>query len=279
MKKIIVAFDSLKFSETAMNYAIHYAKLINAHLVGVFLDDSAYTSYKIYDLVTTEGSSVKKMHEYDEQDKATRARSATTFENACRIAGLNHSIHHDRNVAIQELLHESIYADLVIISRKETLTHYEEDIPTTFVREFLTDVQCPVIIVPEKYAPVEKLIILYDGEPSSVHAVKMYNYIFTIPEYNTTEVVYVKSIDDTSHMADNRLMKEFMKKHFPATLYKVLKGFPEQEIVAYLKEQKKNSMIVLGAYRRGRVSRWFRPSMADILMKEINAPLFIAHNK
>jgi nucleotide-binding universal stress UspA family protein len=70
-----------------------------------------------------------------------------------------------------------------------------------------------------------------------------------------------------------------MKRHFPGAGYNVLKGIAEVEITEYLKTQKQNLLIVLGAYRRGRVSRWFRQSMADVLMKELKAPLFIAHNK
>lgn len=38
-------------------------------------------------------------------------------------------------------------------------------------------------------------------------------------------------------------------------------------------------LVVLGAYRRNELSRWFKTSMADTLMKELDTPLFIAHNK
>jgi len=279
MKKIIAAFDGLKFSESTLNYAIHLAKLTGSHIVGVFLDDITYTSYKIYDVITQEGELNQKLSEYDDKDRATRNEAVSAFEHACRIAGLNHSIHRDKNIAIQELLHESIYADLLVIDKKETLTHYEENLPTRFIRDLLTDVQCPVLIAPEKYNPVEKLVFLYDGEPSSIFAIKMYSYLFPIPEYTTAEVVSVRSMDDTLHLPDNQLMKEFMKRHFRNVQYKVLKGFPADEVIHYLKEQSQNTMVVSGAYKRGRASRWFRPSMADILMKEFKVPLFIAHNK
>jgi len=262
-----------------MNYAVHTAKLIDAHLVGVFLDDITYTSYKIYDLVASEGVLDKKLDQYDKIDKHTRDKAVDAFENACRIAGLTYSVHRDRNVAIQELLHESIYADLLIVDKNETLTHYEENIPTRFIRDLLSDVQCPVLIVPGKYKRAEKLVLLYDGEPSSVHSVKMYSYLFTIAEYTSAEVVSVRGMDDSLHVPDNHLMKEFMKRHFHAVKYKVLKGIPEDEIISYLKEQPQDTVVVVGAYKRGRVSRWLRPSMADVLMKELKVPLFIAHNK
>lgn len=279
MKKIIAAFDGLKFSESTLNYAVHTAKLLNAHLVGVFLDDITYTSYKIYDLVSTEGPMEAKMKVYDEKDKIARDESVEQFENACRIAGINHNIHRDRNVSIQELLHESIYADLLIIDKKETFTHYEENAPTRFIRDLLCDVQCPVIVVPEMYSRSDKIVMLYDGDPSSVHAIKMYNYIYSQAGYNSVEVISVLPLEKSSHIPDRRLMKEFMKRHYPTTEYKALKGLAEHEIVLYLKEQKENVLVILGAYRRGRVSMWLRESMADVLMKELKLPLFIAHHK
>jgi nitrogenase subunit NifH len=198
---------------------------------------------------------------------------------ACRKAGITFSIHHDKSIALQELLHESIYCDLLVIDAKETLTHYEEKKPTRFIRELLTDIQCPVLIVPPKYKLFEKIFLLYDGEPSSIFAIKMFSYLFPFLENINTEIISVKNPGQTLHLPDNKLMKEYMKRHKPAAEYKVIKGLPEIEIVQYLKQQPKEIMIVLGAYRRGKVSRWFRESMADYLMKELAVPLFIAHNK
>jgi nucleotide-binding universal stress UspA family protein len=279
MKKIIAAFDGLKFSESTKEYSIYFAQLTGAHLVGVFLDDITYTSYKIYDLIAKKGVSEKRLKQYEEKDRATRDKAVTNFEKACQTARLNYSIHRDRNVAIQELLHESIYTDLLIIDSRETLTHYDENLPTRFIRNLLSDVQCPVLLVPRKYKPIEKIILLYDGEPSSVFALKMFSYMLSAAVNTETEVVSVNNPDQTLHVPDNKLMKEFMKRHYPEASYNVLKGLPEVEITGHLKKQTKNILVVLGAYRRGMVSRWFRTSMADILMKELNAPLFIAHNK
>ena len=70
-----------------------------------------------------------------------------------------------------------------------------------------------------------------------------------------------------------------MKRHFPQAYYTVLNGYADVEITENLKAQENNVLVVLGAYERSRVSRWFRESMADILMADTDAPLFIAHNK
>ncbi len=280
MKKIIAAFDGLKFSESTRDYAVEIAKQNDAHLVGLFLEDLAYHSYKIYDLITDEGGGLdtKRKH-LEKKDEKTRAIAVANFETACLKAGLQYTIHKDKNIAIQELLKESIYADLVIIDSSETLLNHLENVPTQFIHELLPDVQCPVMLVPHKFKPVDKLVLLFDGEPSSVHAIKMLSYTMAALKKYPTEVVTVNAFNQEHHVPDSRLMKEFMKRHFPEATYITLKGLVETEIVSFLKAQKGTPLVVLGAYRRGKVSRWFRPSMADILMKELKFPLFIAHSK
>lgn len=280
MKKIIAAFDGLKYSTCTRDYAVEIAKQSDAHLVGVFLDDATYTSYKIYELLADQGISESKLKKYEAKDKLTRKSASADFENACQKASLQYTIHHDHNIAINELKHESIYADLLIIDAKETLTHYDEKPPTRFIRDLLGDVQCPVVLINQKYKPIEKIVMLYDGEPSSVHAVKMFSYTMPyLKDQALAEIISVKKPGSTLHVPDYNLMKEYMKRHYAKAVYTVLKGLAEEEIVSLLKEEKQQIMVVLGAYRRGMVSRWFRESMADILMRELKMPLFVAHNK
>jgi len=279
MNKIVAAFDGLKFSEGTKSYSIEMAKQEDTHLVGVFLDDFTYTSYKIYDLIRSKGVAEDKLKRLDAEDEETRKKASVKFEQACRKAGINYSIHHDRSIALRELLHESIYSDLLIIDAKETFTHYTQKVPTRFIRELLGDVQCPVLLVPSRYKPVEKVLLLYDGSPTSVYAVKMFCYLLPQCTKLPAEVISVKNMSKDMHLPDNRLMKEFMKRHFPQAAYTVRKGIPEEEILDIVKGQQENVMVVLGAYRRGEVSRWFRASMADKLMKGVKVPLFIAHNK
>jgi nucleotide-binding universal stress UspA family protein len=279
MKKILAVIDGLKYSESTTAYAVYIAKQTNSHLVGIFLDDVTYHSYKIYDLVSKQGEvNEEKMASLEKKDEVDRVVSSNKFSRACQEAGINYSVHHDRNIAIHELIHESIFADLLIIDNKETFTHYEERLPTRFVRELLSEVQCPVLVVPQKFKPFEKTVFLYDGEPASVYAIRAYSYLFEEFKDLATEVISVKSSRETLHVPDNRLMKEFMKRHFAKTDYTVLRGEAETEIEKHLKGNKQDLLIVLGAYNRGMVSRWLRPSLADILMEDINKPLFIAHH-
>ena len=90
MEKIIAAFDGLQYSESTRDYAVDLAKQADTHLVGVFLDDPSYTSYKIYDLIAKEGVSEDKLNKFELKDKSARAASSADFEKACQKAGLEY---------------------------------------------------------------------------------------------------------------------------------------------------------------------------------------------
>ncbi|MCR8560810.1 universal stress protein [Mucilaginibacter sp. BJC16-A38] len=279
MKKISAIFDGLKFSHATMAYAIKMAESSKALLSGVFLDDFLYHSNNVFDSSKDRdifGEHIKKLQN---EDKAIRQQSIAIFNAACIKAGINYVIHHDKSFAIDELLKESIYSDMLLIGADETMSPVKEEPPTSFIRSVLAATQCPVMVVPTECKAIEKVILLYDGKPSSVFAIKMFNYMFPWMRDLQTVVLSVTGAKTTLIFPDDPLIKEFVKCHYPNADYVLLPGEPEDKIPAYLGKAGQSSLIVMGAYRRSQVSRLFKTSMADIIMNELSMPLFIAHNK
>ncbi|TWF40623.1 nucleotide-binding universal stress UspA family protein [Chitinophaga polysaccharea] len=282
MQKIAAIFDGFRFSESTLHYAIWIAAHQGAHLTGVFPDDLTYNSFNLYQLLK-EGTDQAIIGQLEEEDEERRKAAAGKFEAACQKAGIPYSVHRNKNISLLSALEESIYADLLVIDVRETFMHDVSKPPTRFIRDLLTDVQCPVLIVPAQistppvFSNVTNMVLLYDGEPSSVYAIKMYSYLFSSWQSLPTTVLSVNP--EGTHFENKHLIKDFIRKHFPDAVYKIMEGEPEEEIVTYLLGQQEGTAIVLGAYRRSSVSRWFRRSMADLLMQALSFPLFIAHNK
>jgi len=280
MKKFLGVFDGYKMSKSTMEYAIQLTKASDAHLIGVFLDDFIYRSYSIYKVITTADDYEATMKELDEKDKKKRDDAVQQFQKACEKATIQFSIHRDKSIALQELKQESMFADLIIINEYETFTRHKEQPPTQFIKDLLRDVQCPILAVPGTFKPINKIVLLYDGRPSSLHAIKMFSYLFGNLQHLPVEVLTIKDNSLTSlKLPENKLMREFIKRHFPDATYIVEKGNAEEQIINYLNNRKENELAVLGAYQRNDLSRLFKASMADILMKELDMPLFIAYNK
>src|SRR6476620_10184967 len=112
MKKIIAAFDGLKYSESAALYAIQLAKLYGAKIFGVFLEDFTYHSYSITDLAADDYPEAHAA-QLNRMDAETRERATSHFAQQCEESGVIFSIHREKNIAITELIHESRFADLI----------------------------------------------------------------------------------------------------------------------------------------------------------------------
>lgn len=279
MKKFLAVFDGFNMSKSTLDYAIQLTEVADAHLVGVFLDEFIYRSYNLVKVMKTYKNYAEKIKELDAKDKKKRDEAAQQFQKACTKAGIHFSIHRDKGFAINDLTRESMFADLLVINEFEAFTRNSQELPTGFMKDLLRDVQCPVLVVPNNFKTVDKIVLLYDGGPSSLYAVKMFSYLFAGFMEVPVEVVTVKEhAMATSRVPDNKLMREFIKRHFPKASFTVIKGEAEEQITGHLRNHQENELVVMGAYRRSEFSRWLKTSMADILMKELDTPLFIAHH-
>lgn len=277
MKNFLAVFDGFKMSDSTLQYAIDLSKAENAHLTGVFLDDMIYRNYDVIKVIRESGDYEHKMAVLDEKDTIKRDQAVSQFQKACTKAGISFTVHRDKSFAIQELKEESMFADLMIIDENETFSREHEMPPTRFLRDLLGDIQCPVIVVPKYLKPIESIVLLYDGRPSSLYAIKYFNYLLKGHKSLPIEVFTVNEHSHGLHLPDNKKMREFIKRHFPGANCIVRNGDATLEILDHLERRSGNELVVLGAYKRSELSRWFKESMADLLMRNLHTPLFIAH--
>lgn len=280
MKKFLAVFDGYHFSSSTLRFAIQLATEAKAQLVGVFLDEASYRSFNIAQVLTTDKDADTRIRNLEERDQKRRDEAVRQFQAVCGKAAVSYIVHRDRGVAVQELIQETMFADLLIIDKGENFSRKRQKPPTAFVRHLLSALQCPALLVPSGYKKIDHITLLYDGEPSSTYALRQFSYLMGNMNGVNVEMLTVKPTSAAgTRLPHNKLIREWMKKHFPKAIFTVLKGDAELKVVKHLKGRAANDLVVLGAYRRSEVSRWFRASMADILMKELDTPLFIAHNK
>jgi len=128
---------------------------------------------------------------------------------------------------------------------------------------------------PYSFDHIETILFTYNGTKSSVFAIKQFCYLF--PELRQKKAVVVCVRNDGEGAIDEQFrMKEWLKNHYSGVEYVLLKGDPSDELFGYLIE-KKDAIVVMGAFGRGTLSRFFKPSHARLVVKTINLPIFIAH--
>lgn len=278
MNKVIAALDGLKISESTLDYAVYLAKEFDAHIVAAFLEDIAYhgrSHNKEEDYVLTDWS---HMDTVIKKDHEARTVSERKLQVKFDSQGVHYNIHKDQVFALEALINESYYADMILIDGNEKFSNLDYSKPSRFVRNVLSDSHCPVMVVQADWKPIERFVFAYDGSPSSVYAIKQFNYLFPATQKQQVEILMITDEKHTNHFPNEHLLKELLKRKYKVVLQSIIKSSnTDDAFVNHMRTENKNCMLVLGAYQRSSFSRWLYQSIADTLIYELDIPLFISH--
>lgn len=276
MKKIIIAFDGLRYSDAAVEYATDIAKDSKALLVGVFLHDLSYLALSYtYRWGSPMANIWDPNFKPDPADEEKIKTNVSIFSDKCEKEGLDYKVHVNRGVPVEELLQESLFADLIIMDARLAFSRMSEDELSAQFIELLTEVQCPVLVVPSKFEKIDNAILTYDGSPTSIYAIKMFSYIF--PEWRNFPTRLVTVNEEDKKLKEKHHITDLLDKHFDEYFIDVLSGNARQELISYLKVHTNNTVVVMGAYGRPAISMLFKKSLANEVIRDVMVPVFIAH--
>ncbi|MBX7107556.1 MAG: universal stress protein [Chitinophagales bacterium] len=274
MKKILVAFDGTVFSEGALQYAFHLSANESAMITGVFIEDLSYVGYATLfgeDYFTFNPALLEKMeHEDDHKLEASIAK----FEGICKERGVSYQVHLDKGVPVNELVRESLFADLIVIGYRTFFSNVMGE--ASFLKDVLLDAECPVLAVPDDFHPIERLLLAFDGKSPSVYAVKQFTQLF--PALTQSLPATLLSITKTKEeILDYReLMLEYVSAHYRTVDTENFAGEADDAILQ-VAETMPHPLIIMGAFGRNAVSRFFSRSAASKLLKHQSLPIFVSH--
>lgn len=278
MEKILLAVDAVNPDKNTLEFACYLGRLTKSKVTGVFLEN----------LATRERSVSKQKHalaymdlgvdEKSDDDKHKMKlieKSISFFKEGCINREVNYSLHRDRGVPARELIEESRFADVLVVDAETSFNKRYEGTPTEFVRDILKKAECPVIISPERFEAIDEIIFSYNGSSSSLFAIKQFTYLF--PQFHDKKVTIIQ-VNEAGEWQDpdKYKFKEWLKGHYTDLHFEALKGKADTILFDYL-FKRKNMFLVIGAYGRNDLSQFFKSSHADVLIKTITQPIFIAH--
>ena len=279
MQKILVVLNNSRFSESTLEYAIHLSKMTSAHLVGVFLDETINAGPPFFQVAGEDtGIVIENTVKKSITKKAgATGRSVKKFEARCKAASVKFTKREAIGYSVTDLIKETIHADLLVIHIRETSNDSAETLPSHFLKNLLMGTRCPVLLAPDWFTPITSVAALYNGDASSVLAVKMFSYLF--PELDDVKIQFINLNNDeaSSEIPGSKNMKEWVEWHFSNAGYNVITGNSRDHLIREIKRHHYGSLIIAGAYQRSLLSMLLHPSLADSLIKRLAEPIFIAH--
>ncbi len=278
MEKILLAIDAVNLNMPALDFAGYIGRLTNSKITGVFLEN----------LVADEKPVLKKAYgtryvDWDIDESSPRyqdkrqliEKNISFFKEACEKRSVKCNIHRDRGTPAHEIIAESRYADLIITDASTSFNKRYEGMPTEFVKDVLKETECPVIIAPENFDGIDEIIFAYDSSKSAAFAIKQFTYL--LPEFDDRKVTVLQANKEgiwADH--DKHNLREWLQNRYSVIGFEAVKGNAEDKLFDFFLKRK-NAFLVMGAYGRNSVSRFFKPSHADLLIKTIAQPIFISH--
>ncbi|HWB27165.1 MAG TPA: hypothetical protein VG738_16930 [Chitinophagaceae bacterium] len=276
MQRIVLAVNALELNTRSIDFAAYIAGLTCSKLTGVFLKeaihDNAAALKTPFALPYVE--TITAEEEETVTDRKKISQNKALFESACVKRDVTFEIEIFRGRVSEKIAMESRFADVILVGPDTCFDQSkQEGTPTRFVRDLLTNAECPVIIVPESFDEIDEIIFAYDGSRSGVYAIKQFTYLF--PELSSTKITMLHITEGNAGIPGNKI-KQWLEVHYPYVHEESLKGNPSDEMFGFLL-QKRNKFVVLGSFGRGALSLAVRPSTSLLVLKTLNLPIFIAH--
>jgi hypothetical protein len=278
VKRILLAIDATNPDPQAIDFACYIGRLTKSDITGFFLEN----------LVANEEPSLKQTGgiprmewEVDEKGtdfqhkKSLTEKNIALFHNCCERKSVQSKSLVVSGIPAKELIAESRYADLIIIDAATSFNKLYEGTPTEFVRDTLKDAECPVIIAPDSFEGIDEIVFTYDGTKSSSFAIKQFTLLFPELREKKATVLHVTESGEWNS-TDKQHFLDWVQPHYTMLGLKSMTGDAGYGLFDYL-FKRKNTFIVMGAYGRSNLSRFFRHSQADLLINTMTQPIFISH--
>jgi len=243
-------------------------------LTGVFLPQIDYANLWSYSAGSIGGAVFIPLVE--DVNQTAMAKTLQHFEHLCITNNIDYRIHKDfKEFALTELKKETSFADLLILGSESFYENVSTGEPNEYMQETLHKAKCPVIIVPEVFDFPENNILAYDGTDASVYAIKQFAYLFPALANKKTLLVYSNENTGTA-IPENSNIEELAARHFTDLSISKLNIEPRKFFASWY-SQKKAAILVSGSFGRSSVSRMFKKSFINDIIKEHKLPVFITH--
>jgi nucleotide-binding universal stress UspA family protein len=270
MKNILVILNAGVSQQHVAEVAIHIAKRSSSGLHVVFLDpipdEVDYDYFFINDLSIAQQT--EGLPAMDESVKAMAALNRKLFEDMCATSEVPYVIEPAASVSMNWLIEQTAFADLVITGAGERIEQFQ-------TVDLLSESKCPVYLVSKNVVDPRQVLLTYDGSYASIYAMKQYALVFPELKDLPVSLLYISS-DDNDEFPREKNIRSWLPAHFSNVAFTLLKGDVREELVNYVTSMPE-SLVVMGSFGRSQFSKLFHKSIANALISEGKATLFISH--
>ena len=276
LKSLLVGLDGSEYSEGALTLALEWAKACGAVIGGIAVVDIP----GIFQAEAVPLGAEQAKEALDQSRLADARRHVDHFLTDCATraakAGVPCKLIESAGEPEDQILQESQRFDLLLLGR-QTRFHFEtEPRDSSLVPTVLKGSVRPVVVVPEKPAAGECVVLATDGGPGSARAAWAFVHSGLMAQMPVQVVSVSKDPGEAARAVDR--LGELLRWHGRTVVEHTLE--PESSISSILLQEvtrRKAAMLVMGAHGRSALKEWIFGSTTREVVNGSPVPVFLTH--
>ncbi len=275
-KTILVPIDSSDTSLVAVDYAIDLSKSFGSEIVGIsIIDIKKLAGPFMRDL----GTSIGGMVPYGDFQQSVRqfledtAKAALDeLEGKCNSAGVSFTRTTKEGVVGKEIVESAKRCDMISMGMAGEHAFWREAFLGSNLESVARQTHKPVLVTPEKYKKITKILVAYDASSFSTKALTAGADIaeqMKLPLTVATVSDDKKAGEDILSQADDNL------KDYKITYDKVLEGGEAVSAILELCKGGSYDMLAMGAYGHSKIRELIIGNTTVQIMRKVNCPVLL----
>ena len=286
MKTILLCSDGSAFADSIYRYGAWFARRFQAQTKVLFVTD--IRSQKVVSTGNFSGSiglgaSEQLLNDLvnleHERAKLNNQRARLILKNAdqmLKAEGLNDIELLNPTGFLVDCFHDfEADADMVVLGKRGEAAEFASGHLGANIDRIVRSSTKPCLVTPQTFAPIERLLVAYDGSPTGKRVLKF--LVDSAPGLKEVEIhllVVAKSESDAAKSQELADAQQRLQQAGVGLTAKLLSGDPEQVIAQYV-EQHQISLLLMGAYGHSRIRHLVIGSTTVQLLRSIQVPVLL----
>jgi nucleotide-binding universal stress UspA family protein len=267
LKNVVVPIDGSEYSWSAVQHSIQIARPFRAKIHGVYAIDAKVIQGDLLDDLEVDPEVAKGVY----MDKGENLLE--NFAGKCKAEGLVCQPIVDVS-AIPDLIRKTareIEADLIIMGKKGVNAQWTGPLLGSTAESMVRRAGRPVLLAQESYAPIERVLVAYDGELVSVRALRFAAEICERCKWGMSVI----SVHDSEQRRDRLLREaEEMAELHQLKITTIGRDGDVTEQIIDAASEHPNTLIAIGAYS-SRLRRLILGSVSEEVMRRAAQPVLV----
>lgn len=265
--KIVILFTEISSAKDLITASIEAAGKEGGVILGLFLKRKSQPK---------PFSQSFSRHQSVSEDMPFIAEITGWAIETCAAAGISFVAVYEKEISLSQLINQATYSDMLIADARTDFNDYLLTSMNASLKDMLVDAHCPVLLIRPGRESLAKIIFTYDGSYSSMHAIKMYNYLFPVNKSIPVLLITVNSRRD-DQVENEKLLQDWLAHHYTNLEKEELKQNAKEQLLEAVNRFPGNTHVVISAYGKEAYARIFHPSHVHLLLKFSKASLFVSH--